>query len=433
MLGLHDLVAGLLGHGVDGNLNAQHGAELILNIHGHIVEVGSLGGQQHQIGGNGAQLSAALVPQLLGQLGIIIGDVALQLAEGAGAVAVDALGDDAARGHSAGHEHLVDQGLAVDGEAQRLAHLGVQTIVGVIELQIVVAEVAVGAELRIAHIEHDVGGGQVHAVDLAGLIGIQRSGRVGDDLDLDAVQLDVLSVPVVLVLHHGHADADVHGGDDERTAAHDGIGAGGVGVAHGGVELLVQREHGGQRGHAIEEGGGRGQGSLEGLVVNGLYADLGGVALAVHVGLAVLQEGRDGGGVAVVLGVADLGDPGKLEILRGDRRAVAPGDAVAQGEGVGQTIVGHGVALGQRGLGIAVSVQADQALGEGAGDIKEVAVRRGHLIEGAEDAVGIDVQHILAVRLCKAGDAGKQHAECKHKRQHRLFHVVCLLNRMHLL
>ena len=333
---------------------------------------------------------------------------------------MDALGDNAARGHSAGHENVVHQRLTVDRHADGLTHLGVDVLVGVVKLHVVVAEVGIGAELRIALIEQHVGGSQVHAVDFARLIRVERSRGIGDDLVIDAVELHVLGVPILVVLHEGCAHAHIQAGRDERAAVEQVIRARGEGVALLGVEFLVEREQAAQRQQAVKEGSRGGKRDDEGFVVHGLDAHLARVHFAVQIRNAVLDERGDDVGVAVVVRVADFQQPAELEVLRGQRRAVAPNQTVAKREGVGQAVFRDGVALGQRRLRVMVLIQTDKTLGNRTDYVHQVGVGTRHLVEGAENAVGVDMKHVVAVG--ESGRASKKHERRKSKRQDRLFH-----------
>ena len=426
MFGLHDFVAGLLGHGVDGHFDAQHIAELILHKHGHIVEVGAFSGQQDEIFGSGAHFGHAFSPQLTSQIGIIVGEITGQIAERGGAIAGNAAGYNAARADSTGHQHVVDQGLTVDGHAQSLTHLGIQTIVGPVKLHVVVAEVGPGVELIAGVVDHHVNGGQVHTVDGAGFVGVQSGRSIGNDLVVNAVQGHVLGIPVGGVLDQGHAHAHVNGGRHERAAVHQVIGVHSVLVAAGGVEGLIEGEQAGQGAQTGEVGAGSGQNYLEGAVVQSLHRHFRSGHFAIHEGDAVLDDGSDNVGIAVGLAVGDLGDEGELEVLGGQGSAVGPNQTLAQSEGVGQAVVRHGPALSQSRLGIVVGVQAGQTLGPGAANLEEVAVGSGDLVEGAEHTVAVHMQHVIISG--KSGDGnGAQHGSNQQQGEKSLFHCVFLL------
>ena len=115
--------------------------------------------------------------------------------------------------------------------------------------------------------------------------------------------------------------------------------------------------------HLQEIVGRCGQRDLQGLVVQGLYTDLGEVReLAGVVGLGILDHIEHVGILRGGCGVQHL-FPGVYELIGGDGAAVRPG-GIPQGEGVDLAVLGDVPLFGQAGAGqnLSLGVLADQAL-----------------------------------------------------------------------
>ena len=100
-------------------------------------------------------------------------------------------------------------------------------------------------------------------------------------------------------------------------------------------------------------------------------------------------------GAGRVVGVGD-NLPGELHIVGGERRAVVPGDALAQGEGVDQLVLAQRPGLGEVGDRLAVDPRPGEAAEEGGRGLD-------HGREGAEG--GEDVRPFLADQV-DGGPAG---------------------------
>ena len=162
-------------------------------------------------------------------------------------------------------------------------------------------------------------------------------------------------------------------------------------IALGGLHAVarhgVEHREGGQVQHV---GAGGGQRHREGQPVFGGFH---GEALLAAV------TGDDAEQIAVCRAGGRVGGalPGICEVLRRQGRAVGPGQALAQREGVGQAVLGHGVASGQLGLERAVGgvrVEAGKAVHRQTGAVQRVVERR---VEAVRLAGEVDAQRVRAL------------------------------------
>ena len=176
---------------------------------------------------------------------------------------------------------------------------------------------------------------------------------------------------------------------------------------------LLHGIEGGERHKILDVGAGRGEDELEGGGVLGGHVQLIGIAREAGEHIAIVSCGGGGGGAL----------PRILKVGGGQVGAVGPLQALAQGDSVGQAVIGYGVAGGAGGNGVAlcvVGVKAGEGVGcqagavNGAveGGIQEVrlggqvqtqgvgAVAHGSVHEelGLEE-VGVDAVHIVLLHI----------------------------------
>ena len=270
-----------------------------------------------------------------------------------GAVGVGhAHGNEARSGNLAGLADFLDDVVAVQQQAHGLADLNVGGLcLSAGQLAVGGQQVLVDVEARI--VGADLAGDEVlggvlalQALDLSGgnivnqlpgavlEVGQHVVGVVGE-IELDGVHGDGVRIDVVGVLGQRDLAVVLPAGDGVRAVAHVGGGIGGPGfVAHNVLaDRVVCRE-----GHQlVPVGNGVVQGHFQGLVVGGGDSQLIRIALDNLEHVAVVG-GQLGGGSAL---------PGELEVAGGDCLAVGPGQAIAQGVGVGHGAILVGNALGQ--------------------------------------------------------------------------------------
>lgn len=198
---------------------------------------------------------------------------------------------------------------------------------------------------------------------VAGLIGGVDGGVIGGEHELDALDLHVLSIPVVgvLLVHHGLVvlplGQHVRAGGDEAGLGSPSVGVEDIAVliqiALGALDLgLLHREEGGEGAQVQHVGAGRSHLNGEGLaILGGAHGQIVRIALDAVEHVAVVGGG---GGRSGTL-------PAPLEVLGGQVASVGPLQAVTQGEGVHQAVVAHGVAGSEVRHQLALSVVGVQA------------------------------------------------------------------------
>ena len=152
--------------------------------------------------------------------------------------------------------------------------------------------------------------------------------------------------------------------DDIRAVVQHGVCAAAVffHAAHLIPEVLVDGVEVGERSQAQEIGAGMRQGDLQRIFAQGLYAQAAGVARAVDHLLCALDVARPGAAVRGARLRREELRPGKHEVVGRNLLAVGPYCIVAQMEGIDSAVVRHVPRLGHAGDGLAVLVQAGQAL-----------------------------------------------------------------------
>ena len=264
----------------------------------------------------------------------------------------------------------------------------------------VLVKVAVAlGHLKLGGVKYDGGADAVHEV-------VVLTGDVAAVVvdEVNSLDLDVFGVPVALIgdvvdgVLVGYVGAEVRSavGDVVLIGAVQ-VGAGGNGLVvlgnaeHAALAEVVAAAHGDEAGvryHAHEVRALLGERVLQGIVVNGLDADGGEVGgLAVQVGVQTLQHAAEiiDGARAGVYNVLKARDPvvgGQL----GDLAALAvhPGDAFADVEGVGKSVLRDVVVGGEVGNQLALAVVLVEVVYEGR-VVVEVAV--GEEVPGGADAV----------------------------------------------
>ena len=339
-----------LGHG---GLLVLQGLGLVIEVLGVVLESGQL-----------REVRAAHGAEVRGGDGVLqkgLGIVRLQGADGVNAV------------HGA-HDGVAEV-LVVDGRGPVLGR--VLLVIGGVEVEAVevgphAVRAGAGEVLRIVRLPvvHDVHG-DVGSIDLVAQDHLRAKGRgLGVIGALDAVDVDLVRIPVVLVLDVEVVTLGLILGQD--------VGAAVVELVVGGAKVLaqlVQQRAVGREPRRVGQAGeevGRGllQGVLQGVVVQRLDADLGKVRdLLVVEGLGVL----DAGDLAVCQGLVFRSHDVLQrvdEVVRGHFRdfialVVVPLDALAQVEGPGQAVRGVFPAQRKAGDDVAVGV----VLHEGVDDV----------------------------------------------------------------
>ena len=232
---------------------------------------------------------------------------------------------------------------------------------------------------------------RLEMVELSGPVAGERLVDVVDDQSRDLLDDHVAGVPVERVLHPRVVLVERYL-PEGVGAVRDHVPGRGPVAPVGFDRRPVRGEEGGVGGHRREVGQRRVQPHLQGVVVEGLHAELGGRRLAGEDGLGVdhlgeLQVppvGRGGGGV-------DRAPPGVDEVVRGDRIAVRPPGVLAKREGVGRVAVGGLVVRGHAGNEVPRRILAEESFEEIANDVKARSVLVQLRIEGRElieEAVG---------------------------------------------
>ena len=266
---------------------------------------------------------------------------------------------------------------------------------------------AVYAQLRVAlNLVHLVAA-QLDDVQIAVLVAHEGLLAVLDDLVVQAVQLDLVSVVVVGVLHQAEGQSrGLVAVQNEGAVAQHGVRAGAEGaLSQALIECLVHRVEGGEIHQVQEVGNGNGQLHLQGLFVHCGDAqlalihlagdDLGGVLDLADVAHHVAVLGG-GGGISRAL-------PGEHEVVGGNGIAVGPVGILTQVEGVGAAVLAHLVALGNGGNGLTVRVHLHQAVGV-VGDYLKAGAVGGQLgVQGGDLDLGHNIQHVAAGCGCSAG------------------------------
>ncbi|MPL59855.1 hypothetical protein SDC9_05411 [bioreactor metagenome] len=374
MLGAH-VEEGVPLHVLEGDVDSKIGLELLLDVLGDLLVafVGVV-----DIGERGEALAVGIACR--GQVFLC----------GGGIVAYARLGGIAHHGGGEGVggnlsalEHLVDQGFLIDGRRESLADVRVvEGGPGVVDREIVGAEPGGDLVVLAEHDLVDEVDGDAHLpVDGSGLVHlVVGRGIVGSQI-LDALEFDVLGIPVFGVL----LDEDVVLG----LPLFKNVGAGSHIIARFGPvgPVLVDRPfrsrfEGVMGGHVGEVGRGTDQGYLEGLVVHRLDTDVRRGALALVVGGCSLDDHGEHVGV-LGSGVGIKGaEPSVHEILGFYRGAVGPEGILADLKGYDHAIGTGGIAFRHRGNTLAGARIIDhEPLVEGEAYVRGRGVRHQGRIE----------------------------------------------------
>ena len=272
-------------------------------------------------------------------------------------------------------------------------------------------------KLRVSQPGLRLGGGQGGSHDLAALeqLGAEHGG-LGVEGHADLLDVDILDVPVLRI-----ADEDAIGVrlplvEDESAVVEQGVVAGAEVLAHLLAELAVARHEADVGKHGLKVGDRLLERVLQGIVVNRLDAHVLPLALAVEVGLGVLDDVEDVAGLGDLIERAVEHAAGGIDkVVRDDLGAVLlhvgghPLNARTDVERPGQAVLGALPALGQAGLQDAVVVILHKRIHEVRG---AAAGRLIHVVErGPLSAVHVVVDLLLGLRLLGEGGGA-------HKRQH---------------
>ena len=273
--------------------------------------------------------------------------------------------------------------LTVDGQAQRLADQGIgEGLTLAVDADVVGAQVGVDVEIA-AFLGRGQAGDLVggHALDelgLAAVVGGVRGGVILDQQQGDGVGHDAGGVPaahVVGVLGEHDALAGGPLGDHVGAVADKGLGLGAPAVAVGLDGRLLHRGHRSERRDLVEVGAGVAQRHGQGLAIlaghdlQRVKVGLGGhVAVGVRVADSVVITGDHAhDGLAVGRGGVGVGQAleAVLKVLGRQVGAVAPLQAVTQGEGPDQAVLADFPAFGLAADDLVVLVDEQQRLKDG--------------------------------------------------------------------
>ena len=180
---------------------------------------------------------------------------------------------------------------------------------------------------------------------------------------MDLLDVDILDVPVLRIADEGAGGVGLPLGEDVGAVVEQRVVAGAEVLAHLLAELAVARHEADVGEHGLEVRDRLIERVLQGVVVNRLDAHVLPLALAVEVGLGVLDDVEDVAGLGDLLERAvEHAAGGVDEVVRDDLSAVLlhvgrhPLDTRTDVEGPGQAVLGALPALGQAGLQDAVVV-----------------------------------------------------------------------------
>ena len=195
---------------------------------------------------------------------------------------------------------------------------------------------------------------------------------------------------VVLLQHDLAVVAPLRQGEGAVGAEVLGLGVVVV-SAHRLIEGLVDGGQGAKGEHVGGIGDSPLQGDLQGQVVDDLDAHVFPLALAVQIGLGVLDEEQHVGVVRGHIRVQGL-LPGKGEVVGGDRVAVGPNAVLPQVEGVDSLVIGDVHALRGAQLGNVVLIQHIQVLVNVAQDRELIGVGGEQAVQAGGLHANADVQ-----------------------------------------
>jgi|GEM_PF-5357501 len=277
-------------------------------------------------------------------------------------------GQEAVSGLCIDLHNVVDDGLTVDGQADCLADQNVVHRLGR-AVEVIVNSAVAGAGLHTGILGLQAGKvrgrNAGNAVNLAGLVSGQSSCLIQNVAEGDLLQGDILSIPVVLVLFQNDVFVHAHAGDLEGAVADIGICFGGPLVAVGFNGGFLNRGEGPHAQDVDEIGGGLDQGDLQGLVVQSLHAQVVSGGGAVVILLSILDVIGSHADVLCGGGRGQNALNGVNVIFSGQVAAIAPLQAVAQVEGVGQAVVADIPAFsvaGNQGAGAVIGNKAFEAV-----------------------------------------------------------------------
>ena len=379
---------------------------LILDNGGHILGLGLILNQQLELEGIGAQLGLGGLVVGSGLGGIVGAHIAEHGLVGGEVGAVGAGGElgrnSGVGGNGAVLHHVVNDGHAVHGIRKSQTHILVVQSGHVVHVQSQIPQVA-GAgdrQLGIALNLLDLVAGQLDDIQIAVLIAHVSLLAVLDNLIVQAVQLDLVSVVVVGVLSQGEAQSrGLIAGQDKSAVAQNRLGAGAEGaVGQTLKEGLIDRVEGGEVHQAQEVADGNLQSDLQSLAVEGLDAQLALVHLAVDDGGGVLDLADVAEHIAVLGSQSGINGPLPCEdeVVSGHRLAVGPVGILPQVEGVDSAVLAHIPALGNGGDGGAVGVHLGQTVGIVGDDLKAGAVGGDLRIQAFHLDLDHHVQNLVA-------------------------------------
>ena len=305
--------------------------------------------------------------------------------------------------------NVVDDGLAVNGKAERLTNQRIVKRSGrAVDVVVDGAVAGAGLHTGLVCLQTGIVGGRDgdHTVNLAGLIGGQSGSLIEDIAEGQLVQRDAVGVPVVLVLFEDDVLVHAHTGDLEGAVADIGFCLGRPGVAvgfYGGLLDGVIHPH---AQHIDEVRGRLLEGDLQRLGIDCLYAQILCRAGAVIEFLRTLDVIRDHADVLCAGGGGQNVLDGVDEVLGGHVGAVAPFQTVTQVEGVGQAVVADIPRFGTAGHNGTGAVIGDQTFKA----VQNYILRKGVVGHGGVQTVRNVVQHkrhFLSGRLCRGHCGGR--------------------------
>ena len=331
----------------------------------------------------------------------------------------------AAGGGVARLQDVLNQRRAVDGDRQRLAHERIGKVLGLrVEHPVGVAELRDAVEVVAPAQRRDAGGGHAgQAVELARLIGVQRGGQVLEDHEVDAVELHLVSQPVVLVLHEVDALAHAIALQRERAVGDVVVVVGRPARVRGDDGLADRHVRPGrqQRGEVAARGSQR---HLERQVVDDLDAHVLPGTFLVVIGLRVGDVVVDHVRARCAELRRDDALPGIGEVASGHVHAVGPLHALVEVERPDEAVIADVPARRRAGDELAVRVVADKA---------DEAVVKDGARKGVERVARIKavriVGHGVAEDLLRLRKGRQRQGQRRKQRQnqqsrHSLFHVV---------
>ena len=378
-------------HLVDGQGNAQIAPSLLQVLCQRHMVAGIVGAVL-----DGGVALAIGVASLFQQL-LSLGHICLVISCNVGRTAVRVIVEVALLVHDARADHVgsgrvgalhdgVGNVVAVDGQSQSLADLGIlESIALQVHADVVGAQngvnIEVAAVLCLGQAGDLVGGHILDQDSLAAVVSSEGSGRVLQQQQGDAVRNDLGVIPaadVVGVLGQNDTLGGSPLGDHVGAVGDEGLSGGAPCIAVGLNGSLLHRAHGCECGHLVEVGAGVSQNDGQGLAVIACLdvQSVGITGLSCVKTIDHAQAGRcigsSGSRISHTLEAV-------LEVLSGQVGAIAPLQTVTHGEGPGQAVLTGSPALSLATNNFVVLVDDQQGLEDGDDGVGAInsAVQRG--------------------------------------------------------